>query len=141
MLRLESSAGTFDCMPVARSNRRSNRPSGIVSALMESLLSTRSISGPLPAAKEPVIIVLKKNAATKCFISALCQDTDNSVKIQTSSDYNPVQGIFGSAQTFRRSNHYYGFALSRSRFAGAPLLCEDGNATSPLYLRARPGPF
>src|SRR5881628_707029 len=136
MLRLASSAGTFDCMPVARSNRRSNRPSGMVSALMESLLSTRSISGPFPAAKEPEIIMLKKSAATKCFISALCQETDNirSALCQDTdnSDYNPVQGVCCSAQTFRRSDH-----PRRER----TLLCEEGNATSPLYLKARPVPF
>jgi len=55
-----------------------------------------------------------------------------------------INGQFG--ETLRQSDHYYGFALSRSRFAPGcaasvaswllliaqpPLLCEEGNITQP----------
>src|SRR6266446_30164 len=56
MLRFASSGGTFEVMPVARSTSWSSRPSGNVSALMESLLSTRSTSGPLTWASAPKLV-------------------------------------------------------------------------------------
>src|SRR5262249_39136216 len=79
ILRPASSGGTLDCIPVARSSKRSNRPNGILSALIESLLSTRSISGPLAAADRLVKRhTLRQPATSQYFIFLpLLKDTLN----------------------------------------------------------------
>src|SRR5437762_2982045 len=69
MFLFASSGGTFDFIPVARSSSRSSRPSGTLSASMESLLLTRFISGPLPAASAPVATeAANRSAANPCFM-------------------------------------------------------------------------